>query len=893
MPAMIWSRLRALWHQKQRHSDLDEELRFHLEEETNERLAAGLPLEQARRAARRDFGNLLLHRESARETWGWSGAERLIQDLRYAWRALRAAPLVTAAATLSLALGIGANTAIFSVVDTLILRPLPVDEPERLVLLRSTNVGRTQWTNPVWEQLRDRTDLAAGTFASGTTRFNLSPSGESQIVGGLWASGRMFDVLGVRAVVGRTLTERDDVPGGGVDGPVAMLSYGFWQDRFNGSPDAIGKTITIERVPFTIVGVTPRRFVGVEAGTSFDVAVPIGTATLIRGSGALRQRSSWWLRIMLRLRPEQTAETATAALRAIQPQIREATLPDDWHPWTLPTYLGDPFRLEPASNGGGSNLRQRYQRPLTTIMVVVALVLLIACANLANLLLARAAARRQELAVRIALGASRIRIFRQSFCEALLLAGGGALLGVALARWSSQLLVRELSTPTANVSLDLALDWRMLAFTIGAALVTAVLFGTAPAWRAARQRPNEALKSGGRTTAGDGWGGSGQFLIVAQVAMSLVLVLAAMLFLRTFASVAGSKRGFDDRQLLVASVSWPSSRIPVEQRPELFRQLLSSARALPGVASAALSNGMPLGNATWNNVVDLIDGPALPPAERLTYFNMVSAGWFETYGTRMLAGRDFTAADTPDSLPVAIVNEAFARRFRAGKNPIGSRVRHPGNVVREIVGLVEDVAYESLRDQVPPTLYIASDQNSRSPALIRITVRTAGIAPELLVKPLAEAVAGVNRDLVITARPLSDNVRGALAQERIVAVLSSVFAVVALLLAAIGLYGLASYAVCRRRAEIGIRIALGAAPYGVVVLILRRVAVLIAAGIAVGTVVSWWAGRLVAPLLFGLEPRDPITMISAVLVLGVIGLIAGWLPAHRASRIDPVGVLRE
>ena len=890
---MIWSRLRALWRRNQQQSELDEEIQFHLEEEADEQAAAGLSPGQARRAARRDFGNVLLHRESARDTWGWGGVERLVQDLRYALRALRAAPLVTAAATLSLALGIGANTAIFSVVDTLILRPLPVDDPGRLVLLRSTNDGRTVWPNPVWEQVRDRTELAAGAFAAGTARFNLSPSGESQFVGGLWASGRMFDVLGVRAILGRTLTEQDDQPGGGGDGPVAVISYGLWRDRFNGSPDAIGKTITIERIPFTIVGVTPPRFVGVEAGTAFDVAVPIGTATLIRGSGALRQRSTWWLRIMMRLKPDQTVEGASAALRAIQPQIREATLPDDWHPWTLPSYLADPFRLESASNGGGSTLRQRYQRPLTTIMVVVALVLLIACANLANLLLARAAARRQELAVRIALGASRLRIFRQSFCEALMLAGGGALLGVALARWSSRLLVGELSTPTANVSLDLALDWRVLAFTTGAALVTAVLFGTAPAWRAARQRPNEALKSRGRATISQGWGGSGQVLIVLQVAMSLVLVVAAMLFLRTFASVAGTKRGFDDRRLLVAAVSWPSSRIPVEQRPEVFRQFLSSARALPGVSSAALSNGMPLGNATWNNVIELIDGPTLPPIERLTYFNMVSPGWFETYGTRILAGRDFTTADSPDSLPVAIVNEAFARRFGGGKTPIGVRVRHPGNVVREIVGLVEDVAYESLRDPVPPTLYISCDQDRQLPALIRVNVRTAGIAPALLVKPLAEAIGGINRDLVITARPLSDNVRGALAQERIVAVLSSVFAVLALLLAAIGLYGLASYAVCRRRAEIGIRIALGAAPHGVITLILGRVVVLMVVGVAVGTVISLWAGRLVAPLLFGLEPRDPITMISAITVLVVIGLIAGWLPAYRASRIDPVGVLRE
>jgi putative ABC transport system permease protein len=824
--------------------------------------------------------------------WGWGPIERLAQDARYGARALKGTPLVSLVAILSLALGIGANTAMFSVVDTLILRSLPVSDPEQLALLRSDKESRTHWTNPIWEQIRDRPDLFAGAFATSNTRFNLSPSGETQLVDGLWASGNTFEVLGVRAVIGRMFSEQDDRPGGGVDGPVAVISHVFWHRQFDGSPDVIGRTITIERVPFTIVGVAPPQFFGVEVGRTFDVAVPIGTATLIRSPGALRQRSSWWLRIMTRLKPGQSTEAATAQLRALQPQIREATLPDDWHPWALPQYLADPFRIELASTGD-SPLRRTYQRPLTTIMVVVTLVLLIACANLANLLLARAAARRQELAVRIALGASRLRIFRQLLSESLLLAAGGALLGLGLAYWSSRVLVQMLSTPANNIALDLSLNWRVLSFAAAAALVTAVLFGTAPALAGSRRQPNELLKAQARTVAGESPAGAGQLLVVLQVAMSLVLVVTAVLFVRTFASLASVPRGFDDRRILTASVSFPSARIPVDKRPELFRQLLESVRAVPGVANAALSNGIPLTANTWSNVIELPGGPDLPPLERLTHFNMVSPEWFETYGIRLLAGRDFSTTDTADSPPVAIVNQAFARRFTGGRNPIGVRVRQPGNIEREIVGYVEDAVYRSLRDPVLPTLYIAYRQQQQLSTSMTVSARAAGNSPGALARPLVETIRGVNRDLVISVQPLSDNVRGALSQERIVAVLSAFFGALALLLAAIGLYGVTSYSVHRRRSEIGVRIALGSTPRAIIALVLRRAVLLVCFGIVAGTAASLWASRFVAPLLFGLQPHDPATVLCAVAVLAAVAMLAASLPAYRASRTDPARVMTE
>ncbi len=887
----LYARLRALRHWNRQESDLDEEIRFHLAEEAEERVAGGLSADEARVAAKRDFGNVGLIRETTREVWGWSSVERLIQDVRYGCRALKGTPVVTTVAVLSLALGIGANTAIFSVLDTLLVRSLPVDAPGQLVLLGNETGRRPHWTNPIWEQIRDRSELFDGAFAVSSTRFNLALRGESEFVDGLWASGTMFDELGVHAILGRTFTEEDDRPGGGPDGPAAVISYGFWQRRFGGAADAIGRSLMVERVPFTIVGVAPPEFFGVDVGRTFDVALPIGTKTLIQGARALEQRSSWWLRIMIRLKPGQSAEAATALLRALQPQIREATLPDDWHPAQLERFLMDAFRLEPAANGD-SGLRTRYRRPLLTVMVVVGLVLLIACANLANLLLARASARRQEISLRMALGASRLRILRQLLTESLLLSSAGALLGLVLAHWSSRLLVRQLSTATNTVFLDLSLDWRVLGFTAAVTMTTAMLFGTAPALRATRLQPNDALKAQGRGVIGDGRLGAGQVLIVLQVALSLVLVVAAGLFVRTFSLLAGQDLGFHSRPVLVASVEIQSARIDQTQRPELFRQLLAAAAAVPGVSMAALSEVTPLGGNTWNNTIELPDGPAMPASDRLAYFNMLSPGWFQTYGTPMLAGRDFTSADTPGTPPVAIVNETFAKRFSGSRNPIGTRVRAQG-ANRLIVGYVRDAVYESLRDPVPPTLYLPYGQETQLPASTSVSVRAAGGSPTLLTKPLAGALTRVHGDFRITFRPLADQVDAALTQERVVAALSAFFGALALLLAGLGLYGVTSYGVTRRRTEIGIRMALGAAPGGVVLLVLRRAVILIGIGIIAGAAVSLWASRFVAPLLFGLQPRDPLTLVAAMFVLASIGVLAGWLPARRASRIDPARVLRE
>jgi len=811
---------------------------------------------------------------------------------------MKAAPVVSAVAILSLALGIGANTAMFSILDSLLLRSLPVKDPQRLVMVGQLPRGRTSWTNPIWEAIRDRPELFDGALAWSSTRFNLSQGGPTEFVDGVWTTGRYFDVLGVQAILGRTWTPDDDRRGGGPNGAVAVISYAFWQRRYGGAADVIGRALTVERVPFTIVGVTPPGFFGVDVGRTFDVAIPLGTEPLIRGKeSSLDRRSTWWLNVIGRLKADQSLEAAQAALRGVQPQLRDETLPQDWREDDKQNYLKEPLMLDPAATGN-SGLRTRYQRPLTTLMVVVGLVLLIACANIANLLLARATARRHELSVRLALGASRARLARQLLTESLVLSGLGAALGLVFAQWFSRLLVGQLSSATNNVHLDMSLDWRILGFTAAVAIATAVIFGTVPALRATRVAPHDAMKAQGRGIAGQNRFALGNLLVVVQVALSMVLLVGAGLFVRTFASLANLQLGFDRQPVLVASVNLQPLQLEPDTRGDLLSRLRDAAASTPGVQRAALSVVTPISGSTWSWRLELVDGKQIEVADKGVFVNYISPDWFKTYGTRMLAGRDFTTGDKRGAQHVAIVNEAFARKFTGGANPIGHRVREPArpsspNPEREIVGYVADAAYRSLREPVPATMYVPFEQNPTAPSSASISVRSATGSPALLTRGLASALTGVNGGVAITFRPIADQIDAALTQERLVAMLSGFFGVLALLLAALGLYGVTSYAVSRRRTEIGLRMALGAAPSGVVGMVLGRVALLVGLGVVAGLATSLWASKFVTPLLYGLQPRDPVTLTSAAVVLATIGALAGWIPAMRASRIDPARVLRD
>jgi putative ABC transport system permease protein len=822
-------------------------------------------------------------------------------EFRDAFRALRSSPIVTAVAILSLALGIGANTAIFSLINALMLRSLPVKDPQRLVQVL-TATKRPSWTNPLWEQIRERDrQIFNGAFAYSTPRFNLAAGGETQFVNGVMASGEYFDVLGVQAIAGRTFSPADDVRGGGPDGPVAVLSGNFWLRHFGGAPDVIGKPIMLDRVQFTIIGVTPGEFTGVDQGNDFDVAIPLGTEPLIRGASesALDQRSWWWLRIIARLKDGDSLDHSLAALRTVQPQIREATLPQNARPESVARYLSDPFALRPAANGPG-NLGRQYRDPLFLIMGVVALVLVIACANIANLLLARASARRHELSVRVALGASRWRIARQLLVESTLLSAAGALLGLAFARWGAALLVREFSVDDPPITLDVGIDWMVLGFTALAAVITSLLFGTVPAMRATRVQPNDALKEHGRSIVGESRFGFGSLMVILQVALSLVLAVGAGLFVRTLTSLNHVRLGFNPDPLLIVDMNAKRSRVKAENRPDLWERMRQAALAVPGVQSAALQNITPLTFSGWNTLIENPPGQSLGEDQRQVNVNAVSRDWFATQGIPFVAGREFTDEDRKGAPHAIVVNETLVKKFFGGSNAIGKTLREiarPGVAAPDlhIVGIVRDAVYLSLKEPIPPTMYQHVPQVDGGPPGpgIDMAVRAAGTSPAMLSRSIADALQRVDKDVTFTFRVYRQAIRANTVQERMVAMLSSFFGALALLLAALGLYGVMTYAVSRRRTEIGIRMALGATPSASVRFVMQRATALVTVGIVLGAGLSIWAARFATPLVFGVQPRDPATVAGAAAVLAAIGTLAAWLPARRASRIDPAQVLRE
>jgi putative ABC transport system permease protein len=908
---------RRVWYairQRRFEADLAEELEFHRAMKQRELEEGGLEPTEATFATRRALGSSALAQDHSRDVWCPLWLQGIGQDFLLAVRTLLASRIVSTVAVLSLALGIGANTAIFSLVNSLLLRTLPVRDPQQLVLMSSGTGPRiAYWSYGVWDQLRQRPQLFDGAVAWSVTRFDLSSGGETQFVDGLWANGAFFDVLGVPPWLGRTFSQADDQPGGGSNGPVAVISYGFWQRHFAAASEAIGRTLTLDRVTFTIVGVTPPDFFGADVGRTFDVAVPLGDEPLIhdRNSWALPRSPSTQLTVMARLKPGQTLEAATAALRGVQPQIRDATLPEGLPPQFLDRYLKDALTLVPAATGN-SNLRVQYQRPLVTILVVVALVLLIACANVANLLLARATARRHEFSVRRALGASRWRLMRQLLMESAVLAGAGTVFGLLIASWGSQLLMRELSTQnvdagpnatTNTVFLDLSLDWRVLAFTIGVTVATALLFGLAPALRASRVAPMDALKEHGRGTAGDARVGLASGLVVAQVALSLMLVVAAGLFARTFESLTARHLGFDREGVLLVTIDTGRANVDPTRRAALYQRAREAVLTVPGVAHAAVSSRPPVvsGPMLGQPLQEVSGGPPLPPSGRLSTLNLVSPGWFETFGIAFVAGRDITDRDRLGTPPVVVVNETFARVFLNGASPLGHTIKlflpGPPPPPIEIVGVVGDAVYaRSLREPIGPTIYLPLAQRDEVwlpfLASMNLSVRSSGGSPTLLTKSVAAAIGAVNPELALTFRPLASQIDASLTQDRVLAMLSGFFGALALLLAGLGLYGVTSYGVSRRRREIGVHIALGAAPGHVQRLVLSRVSVLVVLGVIIGGMASLWASRFVATLLYGLEPRDPATLIEAAVVLATVGALAAWLPAWRASRIDPAVVLR-
>ena len=822
-----------------------------------------------------------------RRPFGVHMSQHIFSIVRWSFRSLRATPLVSTLAVLSLALGIGANTALFSIVNGLLLKPMPVRDPGALLALEGGS-----WTYPIWDEIsRRQHELFDGAFAWSAGRFDQAGGGETAFVDLAYASGGMFDVLGISAVRGRLLTPTDDRRGGAPEGPAAVISHRFWQREHGGAEDVVGRTIMLRRVPFTIVGVLPAGFTGPNVGQAIDVYVPFGAEPLVRGPfSLLTQRSTWWLDIMVRMQPGQTPAEATAALRAIQPQIRAATIPETYSPVMQEAYLREALTLVPAASGRSPAAERAT---LFAMLAVVGLVLLIACVNVANLLIARALVRRHEIGVRLALGGSRAQVAALLFGESLLLAVAGASLGLLIAQWVGPLLVSQLNTWRQTVTLDLAPDWRVLAFTAAVSLVTAVIAGIAPAWSATRVSPGEALGSAGRTVVGGRSLGLRGMLITGQIALSLVLLVGAGLFLRTFEALADAPLGFEAERLLVADLDFEQSRAAPRDRPVVLARMREAVAAVPGVTSAAAGYVMPTSGRGWNSAVGT---DPKPDRSRMTWRDAVTPGWFRTYGTPLVAGRDFDASDRGGSELVAIVNESFARRFLQGP-AVGQTVQigGPGGpyITYRIVGLAADALYRSPREGMAPTMYVALAQ--RETGFQNMTL-TASLAPgtRASVQPdLAAAIRAIDPDLSFTFRTFDELVAGTIARERLVAIVSGFFGGLALLLAGIGLYGVMSHTVSQRRTEIGVRIALGAEPAGIAGLVVRRLGGLVVAGMIAGLALSLWAGQFVEALLFQLEANDPWTLGGAVLVLALVATAAAWLPARRAARLDPAQVLRE
>ncbi|HEX6163354.1 MAG TPA: ABC transporter permease [Vicinamibacterales bacterium] len=823
----------------------------------------------------------------------------LLRDLTFAVRQMRQTPIVSGVALLSLALGIGANVAIFSLVNALILKPLPVHDPDRVVIVgvagsRSIN---TSLTNPQWEYVRDHQDVLAGVAAYGNPRFNLSAGGEARPVQGLFVSGRFFDVLGVTPHIGRMFTAEDDRRGGGPAGPVAVLSHGFWQREFGGRTDVIGKAIVLDGHSFTIVGVSHRDFLGFQVGRAFDVAAPLGTEPIIRGAeSSLDRRSNWWLTIVGRLAPGQTIEQAESRLRAFQPQLREATTPQDWMPKDQAEYLTEPITVI-AGGTGISNLRDRYSQPLYVLLGIVGLVLTIACANMANLLLAQSVTRRKELAVRLSLGAGRWRLVRQLLVESVMLSAIGAAAGLLVATWGSRAIVGLLSTRTQIVEVNLAMDWRVFAFTTAVGVITGLLFGVAPAFRGTRLTPADALRDHSRgVVSGGGRFQLGHALVALQVALSFVLVFGSTLFVRTLVALTSQEMGFESSRVMVGNVDLRRTGVAPEHRLAMFTQVREALNAVPGVEAAASSFVTPVSGSTWNLAIRVPDYPA---NDRMgVLFNGVSPGYFKAMGTPILVGRDIAETDRQGAPGVVVVNEAFAKKYFNGENPVGRSFTILGFTATrpdrpmEIVGMVADTKYQRLREAAQPIMYGAFAQEREHNSSSRIAIRTAG-SPVDSRNAIVQAIAAVNKDIAVDLKRLDEDLGANVLQERLVATLSAFFGGLALLLAALGLYGVMSYTVTRRRNEIGIRMALGAEPGSVVGLVLTNVALITVAGLAIGAAASVGSGRFINSLLYNLAASDRTMIAVTAVTLAAAAAIAGYLPARRAARIDPMAALRE
>jgi putative ABC transport system permease protein len=844
--------------------------------------------------------------------------ESLLQDLRFALRMLRKSPGFTAVAVLTLALGIGANTAIFSIVDAVMLRALPVLRPDELLQLKrqdaryagsaSANPLSFLWSggasaafsNPLWEQVRDQQNVFSGVFAWGNDRFDLARGGEVHPADGSFVSGDFFATLGLRPAAGRLITGSDDYRG---CPPVVLLSYGFWQGHYGGASSAVDGTLSLDNHPFKIIGVAAPGFYGMDVGRESEVFVPICTSAILDGAPSLEARSLWWLNVVGRIKPSISRAQLIGRLQTLSPRIFAAALPQYWPADEQRSFVKEKLVAISAATGTSVTLRQQFDQPLQVLMAIVGLVLLIACANIASLMLTRGVAREKEIAVRQALGASRWRLIKQLLTECVLLSLMGAIVGFLFARWGTVLLIRSISFHSfyalgnIPVFLALSLDGRVLGFTAAVAILTVALCGILPTLRSTDVSLISAMK-GIRTIEFDRPARfrSRKLIVASQVAFSLVLLVAAGLFLRSFAKLATLDPGFDRNNVLIVYPTLWSARISDDRYPAELEQIENRLRALPGVLSASRSSVTPAEVSYGTHNVHTESSNGFTDAESLSMSVNVSPGYFGTLRMQFVAGRDFNSSDTSTSPMVAIIDQTAARRFFPGLDPVGKTfwidgfAGQPGPPI-EVVGIVRDAKYQSLREEIHPTVFFPATQAHDLLLADVFELRTA-MPPTALISSVQAAVASVNSAITLEFHTLAQQVSDSMVQERLLAQLSGFFGSLALLLALIGFYGTVSYLVAQRQREFGIRMALGAEPGSILRLIMRNVFSVVAVGLLAGIAISLAATRLLQQLLFGIGPRDTVTLVVAVAALSMVALVAGYLPGRRATKINPMEALR-
>lgn len=822
--------------------------------------------------------------------WGAMSRTGVLGDLRAAWLACIRHPGMAITIVLTLGIGIGANATIFTIVNALLLRPLPVTRPDELVTIErpvsDPSARGSTWSTDVWHAVRDRQTVFASVMAWAPINFSpvrVDPSAPGDVAPGLFVSGTFFPTLGISPAAGRLIGPDDDRPTGGADSFVAVLSYEYCVNRYGASPSAIGRTIEVGSRRCRIIGVTPPGFTGPDVGRTFSVALPVSLST--GGAG---------LSIGARLKSRQTLQATEGALGPLQDAMRTAMRPRAPASQTASDFArATAIHLRSAATGD-SALRGKYAYALNVLLAAVAALLLVACANVTNLLLVRGVARQHELSVRAAIGASRWQLVRQLLLEAAILASGGAALALVIAQVFSRLLVAQVSTVADPITIDVTVDARVVAFAAAVAFAVTFVVGIGPAWKAARSNPASTLRASGRSVARGGRLAAADGLVMAQMALSLVLVFSCGLLVRTFVSLAQRPLGFDADRLLVVGLDMMTD-VPADALVPLYRQTRDRAATITGVSSAALAMVSPIGGRVLRQDVSLPQG-APDPRRTTVSLNAVSPEWFPTVGTALLRGRNFSADDRLGAPPVVVVNESLSRALFGGANPIGqSMVRTPSGrppIAATIVGVVPDTQYGSLREPLQPIVYLPLAQLSNDEQLsLQLVVRASGARPEDLSRQVSSAIA----DPRLRLRPttITAEVANALRNERLSALLAGVLGALSLTLACIGLYGVTKYAVESRRRELGIRMLLGSAPGAIVWTAMRRVAVVIGAGLASGLVMGFAASRLLASMLFDVTPRDAATAMWAVSLLLAVGAAAAWRPLAQTTRIDPIQTLRE